>query len=122
MKAASASRIAERQYATRRPVPWHRCNPRRGYDKTGRELKPVTVGMRRRNGTRTVEVYCEACLHHATISTDGLPDHVAVPDVGLRLRCSACGSREIRSRIDIQAHYAQCFGPNGAVGAAGGKP
>ena len=73
-------------YTTKHRVPWNRRNPRRGYDETGRELKPVTIGMQRRDGTRCVEVYCEACPHHATISTDGLPDDVAVPDVGLRLR------------------------------------
>ena len=110
-----SSRVAEDQYATKEPVPKHLRHPRRGYDETGRELKPVTVEADRRNGTTTVAIYCEACPHSAIISTDGLPDEFPIPDIATLLRCSACGSRKIRVMMDMQAHYAQCH----AQGAAG---
>ena len=109
-----SSRVAEDQYATKEAVPKHLRHPRRGYDETGRELKPVTVGFDRRNGTTTVAIFCNACPHHAIISTDGLPDDFPIPDIGTLLRCSACGSRKIRVMMDIQAHYAQCHAENAA--------
>jgi len=33
-----------------------------------------------------------------TVNVDALPDHLYVPDVALRLRCSACGSKRIVTR------------------------
>ncbi len=46
----------------------------------------------REHGVRSVEATCEDCKHEAIINVDSLPDGLYVPDVALRLRCSACGS------------------------------
>jgi hypothetical protein len=40
------------------------------------------------------------CKHEAIINVDSLPDDTYVPDVALRLRCSACGSKKITTRPD----------------------
>jgi hypothetical protein len=34
------------------------------------------------------------------MNVDHLPDDFAVPDVSLRLRCSACGSRNVKTQPD----------------------
>ena len=46
---------------------------------------PMTLGNMRENGVRAVVV-------------DQLPEMVAVPEVGRRLRCSQCGSKRIDTR------------------------
>jgi hypothetical protein len=48
----------------------------------------------RANGVRSVEARCEACGHEALANCDGLP----VPNVALKLRCSACGSKKIGTK------------------------
>jgi hypothetical protein len=45
-----------------------------------------------------VNVECLRCQHEATVNVDALPDDLPVPDVALRLRCSACGSKRIMTR------------------------
>jgi len=51
-----------------------------------------------------VEVFCwcNRCGHHATLPADRLaaefgPDY-PVPDLGVRLRCSGCGCKDVASR------------------------
>ena len=49
----------------------------------------------REHGVRSVLAICQeaSCGHSASLNVDELPDDFPVPDVSLRLRCSACGSR-----------------------------
>jgi ribosomal protein L44E len=75
-------------------------NPRRAYDEHGREIEPMTLGNMREHGVRSVDATCEACRHETTVNVDALPDHLYMPDVALRLRCSACGSKRIITRPD----------------------
>jgi hypothetical protein len=75
-------------------------NPRRSYDEHGNEIPPMTLADMRDHGVRSIAAYCEAigCDHESTLKVDSLPDDLPVPDVSLRLRCSQCGSRSIRTR------------------------
>ena len=60
----------------------------------------MTLGNMREHGVRSVDATCEACQHEAAINVDTLPDAVYVPDVALKLRCAACGSKKIVVRPD----------------------
>lgn len=81
-------------------------NPRRAYDAEGHEIVPATVGSERAAGVCEVEIWCGDCHHHAEVSTDGMPAELAIPDICLRYRCSACGGRNLTSRPGMLAHYA----------------
>lgn len=70
-------------------------NSRRAYDAEGREIAPMPLSNMREHGVRSVEATCEYCKHEAIINVDSLPEGLYVPDVALRLRCSACGSGPI---------------------------
>ena len=72
------------------PVPRHRPNPRRAYDSDGRKVMPMTIANARQNGARGLLVTCR-CGREGRLPFDGLPDTAFVPDVALRLRCTACG-------------------------------
>jgi hypothetical protein len=73
-------------------------NPRRAYTPDGSEIPPLTLGGMRALGVRTIDAYCE-CGHGAHgISVEAVPDDVPVPDLAIRLLCSACGSKNVRSR------------------------
>lgn len=80
-------------------------NPRRSYDAEGREIAPATVGSERAHGVRSVEIWCGDCHHHGEVSTDDLPADTPIPDICLRYRCSACGSRNLTSRPSVMEHY-----------------
>jgi hypothetical protein len=75
-------------------------NPRRAYDENGNEIPPMTLAAMRDHGVRSIKAYCEAigCDHEATINVDNLPDDLPVPNVSLKLRCSKCCSKSIRTR------------------------
>src|SRR3712207_6916888 len=73
-------------------------NPRRAYDKNGCEIAPLTLGNMRALRVRSIEVTCNRYGHEATVNCDHWPDELAVPDVVLYLRCSQCGSKDLRSR------------------------
>ena len=49
----------------------------------------------RENGVPSISATCETCQHEAVLSADQWPP---VPDIGLKLRFSACGGREIATR------------------------
>jgi hypothetical protein len=59
---------------------------------------PMSLGNRRQNGVRAVTTTCEECNHSADVSVDAMPETVYVPHVGRRLRCSACGGKQINTR------------------------
>lgn len=80
-------------------------NPRRAYDAEGREIAPATVGSEREAGVHLVEIWCGECHHHGEVSTDGMPAETAIPDICLRYKCSACGSRNLTSRPSVLEHY-----------------
>lgn len=82
-------------------------NPRRAYDEAGREIVPPTIGSLRARGETTAAVTCHGCQRHVVISTDRFPTDLPFPDIALRLRCSACGSRDVSVMLDMQAHYAR---------------
>ena len=92
------------------PVPCHLRNPRRAYDKDGREIVPPTGGALRARGETTAALFCEApgCRHHAVISTALFPDDLPFPDIVLKVRCGKCGSRHVTVQKDIEAHYGRC--------------
>ena len=73
-------------------------NPRRAYDADGQEIAPMTLANMRENGVRSVEAVCGACQHRATVNVDALPASLPVPDVGLKLKCSSCGSKRISTK------------------------
>ena len=66
----------------------------------------------RANGVRVVIAACEACGHKADVNVDALPETTFVPEVGRRLRCSACGgSGSIRAPPGTAARPGAESGP-----------
>jgi hypothetical protein len=80
-------------------VPRHLRNPRRGYDLEGREVTPATVGNVQQNNARGIIARC-ACDHEALLPFTGLHPDWFVPDIALRLRCTACGGKRIETYPD----------------------
>jgi hypothetical protein len=76
-------------------------NPRRAYDKDGHEIPPATVASTRAMGIRAVTAFCDPCGHYAVVPLDRFPDALAIPDIALRVRCSACGSKRIVVHLDM---------------------
>jgi hypothetical protein len=97
-------------------VPRHLRNPRRGYDAEGRELTPATVANSQQNGARGITARC-ACNHEAMIPFEKLRQDEFVPDIALRLRCTACGGKRIETYPDWSARWG-----SGAAGPATGEP
>ena len=73
---------------------------KRGMTENGRHTRPppMTLGNMRDNGVRAVIAECRACRHKADVVVDRLAASVFVPDAGARMRCSACGGRNIETR------------------------
>lgn len=83
-------------------------NPRRAYEKDGREIPPATVGSHMRLGRRKIEIFCNACNHYASgIDVSAFPPETPIPDICLRYVCSRCGSKNLMSRGDTHEHYEQ---------------
>jgi hypothetical protein len=74
-------------------------NPRRAYDHDGREIPPMSLGNMREHGVRSVAAICQvpSCGHSGSVNVDHLPHDFPVPDVSLQLRCSACGSKNVKT-------------------------
>lgn len=74
-------------------------NPRRAYDTEGKELEPLTVERMIALGVGQITAYCEAggCDHSADMPAARFALTMPVPDVSLLLKCSACGSRRIKT-------------------------
>jgi hypothetical protein len=62
----------------------------------------MNLGNMREHGVRSVLAICQeaSCSHSASVSVEVLPDDFAVPDVSVRLRCSACGSHNVKTQPD----------------------
>ena len=59
---------------------------------------PMTLGNMRDNGVRAVIAQCLDCRHKADVVVDQLDAALYVPDVGRRMRCSACSGKRIETR------------------------
>src|SRR5215208_8068471 len=79
-------------------------NPRRAYDH-GREIPPATIGNHLKQGLRTVAASCADCQHEAVVDVTVFPADYPVPDVALKLRCSSCGSKQTRVRLNAAEFY-----------------
>ena len=83
-------------------------DPRRAYDKDGREIKPATVARQAALGLHRVEIFCNDCNNYrGGIDASGLPPETAIPDVCLRYICSRCGSKNLICRGDMHEFYEQ---------------
>jgi hypothetical protein len=62
----------------------------------------MTLGNMRQHGIERVEVVCVAaeCGYSKSVPVSTWPAEVAVPDVGLRIKCPKCGAAELDSRPD----------------------
>jgi hypothetical protein len=49
---------------------------------------PMTLGNMRRNGVRSLSVYCPNCRHSVEFNVDHMPDDVEVPSIGPRMVCT----------------------------------
>ncbi len=88
-------------------------NPRRAYDHHGREIPPMTLGNMREHGVRSVQAHCQeaSCGHSTSLNVDGLSDDFPVTDIALRLWCSRCGSRNVKSQPDwSEGEWARNYG------------
>jgi hypothetical protein len=72
----------------------------------------MTLGNMRSIGCRSVKVTCGKCRHEAVVNCDRWPDEMPAPDVELYLRCSQCGSKDVRSRLHMAEVYAKAFRSN----------
>ena len=59
---------------------------------------PMTLANMRQNGVREIIATREACGHKADVNVDALPETMAVPKVGRRLRFSHCEGKQINTR------------------------
>jgi len=67
----------------------------------------------REHGVRSVAAHCQqtGCGHAGSVNVDYLPDDLPVPDVALCLRCSACGSRNVKTQPDWrEGQWARDYG------------
>jgi hypothetical protein len=58
----------------------------------------MSLANMRENGVHVVIATCQSCGHKADVNVDALPEAVAVPQVGQRLRCSQCGGKKIETQ------------------------
>jgi hypothetical protein len=67
----------------------------------------------REHGVRSIAAHCQVvgCGHAGTVNIDNLPDSFPVPDLALRLRCSACVSRNVKTTpARREGHSARDYG------------
>ena len=73
----------------------------------------MSLGNMHEHGVRSVLAICQeaSCGHSGSINVDRLPDDFPVSDVSLRLRCSACGSRNVKPQPDWkEGRWARNYG------------
>ena len=76
---------------------------RRAIEAADRQIQAVTLGDLVHQGLR-VFCWCNRCSHSAVLETKPLlaelgPDF-PVPDLGIKLRCSGCSSKDVATRPD----------------------
>ena len=84
-------------------------NPRRAYNRDGSMVEPATVRSHLAQGQHRAEIWCNTCHHHGEVTIDELPLDLPIPDICLRYRCSACGSKNLQSRGSISEHYEKLY-------------
>ena len=59
----------------------------------------MTLGNMREHGVGSVAAHCQElrCGRSGSVNVDHLLDELPVPDLALHLRCSACGSRNVKT-------------------------
>jgi hypothetical protein len=82
-----------------------RRNPRRAYDKDGDEIPPATIAHLKADKCRTVAAFCDDCRHEGIVDVSGFPGDSPVPDVALKIRCSVCGSKQVRVMMNMLEFY-----------------
>lgn len=87
---------------------------RRAYDRDGRMYRPVTIGALRADGCFRVLAFCSAigCGHEGVVDVSAWPADTFVPDVGLRLRCDACGARRTAATRPEPPYVRMRHGPD----------
>jgi hypothetical protein len=65
-------------------------------------IGPVLLGDPIRDG-KLLWLYCRDCLRERDVDPATIPlsPDVPVPEIGKRMKCSACGSRKIDSRPEL---------------------
>ena len=58
----------------------------------------MTLGNMRRNGVRSLIVYCGACHRDAVFSVDAYPNNEPVLAFGPRMVCTSCGMIGVEAR------------------------
>ena len=73
-------------------------NPRRAYDDDGSEITPMTLQQVMDQGVLALRAICP-CGHveEVAILVGRWPSTSFVPDAGMTLRCSACGTPDLRT-------------------------
>jgi hypothetical protein len=61
-------------------------------------ITPMTLGNMRKNGVHAVIATCETCGDKADVNVDAVPETIAVPKIGRRLRRSQWGGKQIDTR------------------------
>jgi len=59
---------------------------------------PMDLANMRANGVRSLLAICLDCSHEATVNVDHLPEHLAVPSLSRRMKCSKCGCKRVTVR------------------------
>jgi hypothetical protein len=83
---------------------------RRARASDGSIIAPMTLANMRQHGVRSVDAICRSCGHEAVVNVDSLADELPVPDVGLKLKCSQCGGKQIETRPNWREHDAPGMG------------
>ncbi len=77
-------------------------------------IPPMTLANMREHSVRPAKAECQEidCGHKGSINVDYLPGDFHMPDVALRLRCSACGSKNVKTIPDRhEGRGARDYGP-----------
>ena len=73
----------------------------------------MTLATMRELGVRSVAASCQeiGCGYQALVNVDHLPDDLPVLDIALRLCCSTCGSKNVKTIPDLRGgQWAQDHG------------
>lgn len=65
----------------------------------GTEITPMDIASAKANGVSGVLASC-LCGYEGIVPFGDMAETVFIPDISLRLKCSACGSRDVRTVPD----------------------
>ncbi len=74
---------------------------------SNRASQPTTVADWLAEGSKTMELFCNGagCGHRAILDIAGFDPRTIRDQIVRRLRCTACGSRNVSLMQDMGAHY-----------------